>query len=109
MNTCSIGIELKLDCHKNTYCSQSEISEILNEDKYLLTLRTGIKNIHLHTICTHHWLQFINYYSTYHKSCCDPFSIHSKVVKENLTTVTLEHNQLNSNIIPGKNIYVLVV
>ena len=43
MNTCSIGIELKLDCHKNTYCSQSEISEILNEDKYLLTLRTGIK------------------------------------------------------------------
>ena len=38
MNTCSIGIELKLDCHKNTYCSQSEISEILNEHKYLLTL-----------------------------------------------------------------------
>ena len=104
MNTCSIGIELKLDCHKNTYCSQSEISEILNEDKYLLTLRTGIKNIHLHTICTHHRLQFINYYSTYHKSCCDPFSIHSKTVKGNLTTVTLEHNQLNSNTIPGKKI-----
>ena len=42
MNTCSIGIELKIDCHKYTYCSQSEISEILNEDKYLLTLRTEI-------------------------------------------------------------------
>ena len=33
MNTCSLGIELKLDCHKNTYCSQSEISEILTGDK----------------------------------------------------------------------------
>ena len=46
----------------------------------------------------------MNYYSTYHKSCCDPFSIHSKIVKGNLTTVTLEHNQLNSTLVPGKKI-----
>ena len=40
MNTCSIGIELKLDCHKNTYCSQSETSEILNEYKSAYNLHS---------------------------------------------------------------------
>jgi hypothetical protein len=79
--TCSIGDILNLECNKDAYVSNSSINEIPEENKYLLSLRTGIKKDLLKTICTHHWLQFGNYYTSYQKSCCDPLSIHLKLLK----------------------------
>ena len=105
VQACSIGDFLNMECHKNTYVSNSSTSEILDDEKHLLSVRTGIQKGLLKKICTHHSLQYGKYYASNQKTCSDPLSIHSKPVKRNLTCITLEHHHINQSLIPGRKIY----
>ncbi|XP_047135263.1 ARL14 effector protein-like [Hydra vulgaris] len=103
---CSVGDILQEECHLKTYAGYSEIIEdIPNTDKLILSIRIGTALKNIVTVCTHHSLKYGKYFASSFSvsKCCDPFHIHKKAKKSNLTLITLEHYNLNNTLIPGKS------
>ena len=103
-NTCSLGDHLNQECHKLSYVTNSDVCNITHEHKYLLSVRTGISVQNLKTICTHHEVEYFRYYRNNFRSCCNPLNLHTKVIKKNLTPITLVHHSIHNSLIPGQKI-----
>lgn len=103
---CSIGIFVREVCHNLAYSTSSElktISDVSDEKKKLLVLRSGCENIK--NICTYHEKKYLDKYFHIHgKRCCDPYQLHKKTVKQSLReiTPTTAANCTQVILIPGK-------
>lgn len=81
MERCTIGTQLELECHKNTWCKRSGLLNISSFDKTTLDLlecRTGLFSIETGTICFHHEKEYLSRYESLQKYCCDPFNKHTQ-------------------------------
>lgn len=101
---CSLGEYLHDNCNKSTYVSKSSIYDVQIENKYILCLRTGVNVQDLTTICTHHEMEYLQYYGNKFPQCCNPLAHHTKVIKKNVTPITLDHHYLHKALIPGQKI-----
>lgn len=69
-----------------------EVDDFTIAERRLLQLRSRITPLPNSRICTGHRNKLLIVYSTYHKSCLEPFRPHSKkVVKNHLRRVTLNY------------------
>jgi hypothetical protein len=101
MESCSVGIKLGEECHKKTFIQKSQLCVVPNEEIEVLSLRTRISQEDLSTICSHHYKEFLTYFSLNIKKCCDVLNIHKKAVRTNLMVIKMEHRPLHNNLIPG--------
>lgn len=105
---CSIGEITSESCENSSYSFISEmkpISDFSLIEKEILSIRIPGE---LHTICTYHKKKYLHkYHHLFGQTCCDPFSVHKKIVKKSLREITLE---LSKNLLgkltvtPGKSL-----
>lgn len=101
---CSIGIGLSAPCHKRSFVSVSSVDLLPESLKQIISLRTGIQKQLLTTICTHHMMQYNNYYSSRIMSCCNILGNHRKAIRGKLLTISMEDHRKFPQLIPGKKI-----
>ena len=83
------------DCHKETFSSQTGFkslkSDLTKEEFTVLIWRIGLRqNVsdglltisESAQICLHHYHKYIKYFETKQTKCCDPFTVHEKIVSE---------------------------
>lgn len=109
MAECSIGVFLNDEnCSNTSYSRQSNINNFLDfteSERKLLYLRTGCYNID--TVCTYHGKKYLDKFThLFGNSCCDPFSLHKKVITKALRPISLDlaENNLPFHLIPGKSL-----
>lgn len=95
---CDVGKITSTECHKTSYIKNKGIvnvsSDLSEEDKILLKLRTGATE-ELHTICFHHRSVYLKKFESLQRKCCDPLRKHKKPVRNTLRVVNLhQHNDL---------------
>ena len=85
MNSCSVGLYLDSECHKLIYCRTVGLKNLESFESNELELvfwRSGLTMLNINaTICHHHEQTVLKKFSSFQKSCFDPFRIHKKVVK----------------------------
>ena len=92
---CTVGILLNkaLDCHKLSYCRKSLLiilSEVPDLELKLIQKRADVAVSAADTICSHHAKIYLEKFEEHQRKCCDPFSMHNRVVKSKLIPVRLQ-------------------
>ena len=72
--------------------------ELFNEDKILLTIRTGTNCDKIKSICEHHKAYYLNKFESYQISCLYSFRNHKKKITKALGTVNLDFSEKINNI-----------
>lgn len=92
--SCTFGVHLKDECHKQVFCRSSGIipvKELKEEEIELLRLRTQVVISHEEsTICFHHQKMYLHHYEGQQRRCCDPWMVHKATVRGNLASIKLE-------------------
>jgi hypothetical protein len=109
--TCSIGQFKKSDCFQTTYTPVKKlqcVSELSEEEKDLIHLRSGINLSEFKYICSHHSYYYLNAFESYQTICVDPLKKHKKPIKKSLRIVSLSFSKQlikkNIHIKPGQKI-----
>lgn len=93
MDDCSLRIFTETACHLDTLTSKNEllnVTDLHSEEKLLLKFRFKDFQVDEGSICLHHKLEYLDYYSRRFKICCDPFNAHRKSQKNELRIIDLE-------------------
>lgn len=102
---CSIGLFKKSDCFQTIYIPSKKlqcVSELSDEEKDLIRLRSGINLCEFKNICSHHSYYFLNVFEKYQTICVDPLKKHKKPIKKSLRSVSLSFSKQ----LIAKNIYI---
>ena len=78
---CSVGMVLNSECNLSSYTEKVEMyfyEGLTEEEKYLFLARTTIPEKDMHSVCLHHKLRYLDYFSSFEVKCCDPFKTHKK-------------------------------
>nr|XP_039263360.1 uncharacterized protein LOC120339324 [Styela clava] len=110
--SCSLGDILNEECNIKTYSKDfgiAQISDFNENERNLLTCRTGVEVSNFATICNHHRAKYISKYEFLQpKKCCNPFNSHKRPVTNGLRSINWSiHNILKSQnifIAPGRRI-----
>ena len=74
---CSIGINLKEECHKTIYTAKVGFVNSFTEEEFeLIKWRSGIDDLEF-TLCYHHKETILNRFTKQQTNCCDPFGDHT--------------------------------
>lgn len=96
-NTCIVGKCFNEKCKLDDVAEQLKllaISSLKIEDIQLLRLRLPDFDIsEKDYICQYHCDKYIKYFSSYEKKCIDPFSKHTKFVRNNLRILNIQEVQ----------------
>ena len=85
--SCSIGLDLKDDCHKTAYSKTTGLileTELSQENKRMLEWRSGLTLSDESTICVHHEQLFLTLLESLQKYCCDPLNVQKNKIKGKL-------------------------
>lgn len=105
IQACSIGLFKKSDCFQTIYIPSKKlqcVSELSDEEKDLIRLRSGINLCEFKNICSHHSYYFLNVFEKYQTICVDPLKKHKKPIKKSLRSVSLSFSKQ----LIAKNIYI---
>lgn len=111
--SCCVSGNVSDECHNDLWRAEKilhKINTLSEEDREILKLRvTGLKEIDDQSICDSHYKRYIQFYSSAEWKCCDPYSVHSKSVQNDLHIATLGFSKnvqkiCKLSIIPGKKL-----
>lgn len=83
-NKCCVGLLKQTECHKLTYVTKKgleNVSDLSEEELNLIKIRSELDDKEIINICLHHKSLFLSKYEFLQKTCCDPFKIHKKPIK----------------------------
>lgn len=78
------------------------VSELSDDEKDLIQLRSGINLCELKNICSHHNNYYLNIFKKYQTICVDPLKKHKKPIKKTLRNMSLSFSKQ----LITKNIYI---
>lgn len=86
IQTCSVGLFKKSDRFQTTYTPSKKlqpVSELSEEEKDLIHLRSGINLCEFKNIRSHHSYYFLNVFEKYQTTCVDPLKKNTKSSSKN--------------------------
>lgn len=106
---CSIGMFLNSECHRGTVTKEKRMysfNVFHHDEQYAIALRTGLPADSISNVCSFHKCEYLDYYHVDQRTCCDPFSRHTKRIRAQLRPISIQMSQETTTaaLIPGKKL-----